>query len=385
MGLVLTLEFKNGERTIEIDSDKNIEFLDYNVIHDLAAQEFGYPPTEESAFYENFKENGFEVFMKHRWWVEAFVGVIIAHPEDVIEAGLSQEDTAKMLFRGTVNDPDEQDYCDGVIDLVGEEKLVEWLVEAISSALDERYGRIGQLADLIEPYITKEDIDVNEDADYLDGEPWENTKVGDYSVTIDGHEAAKWRLMSEYRIYDPFWFRGEVDTDCGDDGKDSNIDGEMRDFLSRFDIELSKFTDPAPPDHPESDDKGPFAVLYKCSGGPFHSSGDEDEITVVPYKDIFDADDAMELSGYIFDRDTESDYVEMAILRRQTPEELEARHLQEHEQEFLAHQGALFDAEEEPEDEREDWEDEWVLMTEEEVKTVKREEFKKKYEYDPKW
>jgi hypothetical protein len=384
MGLVLTLEFKNGERTIEIDSDKNIEFLDYNVIHDLAAQEFGYPPTEESTFYENFKEDGFEVFLKHRWWLEAFVGVIIAHPGDVMEAGLSQEDTAKMLFRSTINDPDEQDYCDEVIDLVGEEKLVEWLAEAISSVLDERDGRIDQLADLIEPYITKEDIEVGENIWYEDGEPWENTKVGDYSVTIDSHEAAKWQIIVRYRIYDHVGFTGDVDADFTDE-KANNTDSEMRKFLSRFDIELAEFTDPEPPDHPERDENGPFAVLYKLSADHFGTHSGEDENIVMRYKDIFDADNAMELSGYIFDRDGDSDYVEMAILRRLTPEELEARHLQEHEQEFLAHQGALFDAEEEPEDEREDWEYEWVLMTEEEVKNFKREEVKKKYGYYPSW
>lgn len=378
MGLVLTIDFGNGERTIEIDGNKNITFLDYDIIHDLGAEEFGYRPTEESRFFKEYKEIGIEAFLRRRVWAEEIIEAVMEFGDELLEIGFSKPSIARMLYRLTLMNPDdeEEDYRDKIIELVGEDQLVDWLLDSISAKLEEKWSNIDDLTSLIQPYISKEDINVKEDIYYAESEAYENLKVGDYAVTIRENEIASWRLMTEYRIFDPIWFRGDVDSDFNEEGMEDK-DSTMRSFLGNFDIQLKEMTDPEPPDHPESDANGNFAVLYRFSEE--HSG--EYEATVVPYKDIWNAGEAVELSGYIFDRDGEGDFVEMTILRKPTPEELEAKRLKEHEQEMLERQEALFESEEEPEEEREDWEDDWVPMTEEEVSATKKAEFKKKYGY----
>ena len=364
MGLVLTLEFKNGDRTIEIDGDKNIAFLDYDVTFDIASHEFGYPETEEAKFYRAYRDDGVDpTFIQRREWMDVLVEAIRNRAEEAWSAGFDKEEVAKLLYYETLRDEDN-DYRDDIIEIVGEGQLVDWLIDSLADKLGEKYSNIDDLTNLIEPYINKDDITVSENIGYdQNSNSYENMKVGDYSVSIGGKQIASWRIMSAYQIYDPVGFNGNVDSDFNDEGAEDK-DSTVRSFLETFDIKLAEFKDPEPPDHPESDEDGDFAVLYQLDPYHFGHGYEDNSNIVVPYKTLSNAEDAMELSLDIFRRDGDEKYVDMTIMRRLTDAE-------QYERDMARRQMRLIDDEHQPEE----WEDEWVLMTEEEKHADKKKRF----------
>lgn len=74
------------------------------------------------------------------------------------------------------------------------------------------------------------------------------------------------------------------------------------------------------------------------------------EYRVVPYKEMYEVDSAIELSEDLFDEQGDKKHVKMTILRRLTSGE-------QREREMEKRQEQLFEAEEEPE-----WCDEWTPL-----------------------
>lgn len=356
MGLVIQLPFDNGIRTVEIDESKNIDFLDYDIELDQLRAELGERATDELVFYNTYQKRGFNSLVSEESYfggfATAFVDAIFEQGAAAYDPELTNEDIAKMFYEYTIGYRENLNCSEWIIKLASEEKLVEWLLKDIEHEISSTSYHIIDLASILGPHINaSDDVEVKSDIWYdPNTEMWENTIVGDFEVIILGKSIAKWREYLTYSIFDPVSFHGSVED--WEDSDMTRIKDNTIELLRELEIEeeeIPKLKDPDPPDHPESDPDGEFAVLYE-----FDKRFDVEWI-LMQYKTLYDAREAEELSGYIFRRDGDEEHVTMTIMRKLTPEELRER-------DFKSRQIGFF---KEPEEEEEEWRKEWAPLEEE--------------------
>ena len=364
MGLVVELQFENGIRTVEIDDQNNIEFLDYNISYDETMAALGGEESDEVRFYRLFSEDGLDVMMQRAWgrtkarfsqddciaWTLAFVKAI---KEQGVEAfgSLTEYDIAWKIFKSDLSE-DGGAFEEIVDSFASKETIAEWLIEWIKNAISgsNRYQSDShKIAEILKNYLEDGDVDVSvEEILYCnDDHSYENTECWRFRVDIKEKEVASWNEELQYRIWDPVGLSGGIDYDRSDyDESNSDTREQAENVLSELGVEKPKIRDPEPPDHPETDPDGEFAVLYEFRAG----YGDRDrEYTneLVSYETRRQAEAAMEISEDMFKSDGNENYVDMTIMRRLTPDEKLART-----------QVDLF----KKQVEHEEWEDEWTPL-----------------------
>lgn len=329
MGLVVKLSFDEGDRLVEIDNYNNIRFLDFEIDYDLAMVEFGEEPTEEAILHREYQEKGLDaiIFSDNRHfqkfycedWTEAFVNAIQEQGAEEFASGLTNEAVAKMLYSHLMKE--ERDFMQLALRLAGEKPVIRWLIEDLKRLIDtDRDYQLDSYAWELGKLLNEGDVKVELEKYYAYGyEEWEETLVGEYTLIIKGETITAWKHTLIIRIYDPVRFDTNVESDEEWDPESARKRDRVESVLNELGVEAPKLEDPEPPDHPERKKDGDFAVLYEWMMGT---------CKLVEYATLPDAKSAAELSGVIFERDGDEDSVNIRIMRRKTPEEMEE--IQEH-------------------------------------------------------
>lgn len=215
-------------------------------------------------------------------------------------------------------------------------------------------------------FIDRDDVDYTETDDTPYGSGWDsdetrNVKKFKHKISILGKTVFEWDRIIESEIYDPIGFYSTL-TDYSEHSDEYKTPDVAKAILSYFEIEESEYDEddiaaPDPPEHPEPDNDGEFAVLYTRYGLDTSTwTVDKDDIEeeiLVPYGDKSDMNTAMELSEAIFEKGGDENQWTMTRLERKSEAELR-------EQEFMKRQYTLFG--EEPEEDP-IW-DEWNVYWE---------------------
>lgn len=377
MGLIVKLEFENGERTVEIDSNKKISFLDYDIDYDILMASMGDDETHEYKFYAKYSNEGLSALMHsyylwdshdhykhpyHQDWTKTFVEAIEKQGVEVFGRGISDKEIARIIF-------DEYQDADNFMEFVNtfatEEEIAKWVTGWLGEAIREDNDS-GTMAEILAHYLNIDDVEIELERNMYgaDDHLWENTEQYFVTLKIFGEEIFKWSYITKYTISNPVTFDGFVQDD--DDGYYESSDVWAREraesVVNDLGLAIPEIEKPDPPDHPTSDKNGEFAVLY-IFGSEYSWDNKQDTWELVPYKTKRDAENAVELSGEIFedqgDRDKyadKEDTFEMKILRRLTKEELAER-------EMARRQETLFEEQEE----EDEWKEEWALLEPEET------------------
>lgn len=367
MGLIVELQFENGIRTVEIDDQNNIEFLDYNIAYDETMAALGGEESDEVRFYRLFPEDGLDVMMQRAWgrtkarfsqddciaWTLAFVKAI---KEQGVEAfgSLTEYDIAWKIFKSDLSE-DSGVFEDIVDSFADKETVAGWLTEWLQNEISgsNRYqGKSYKIAEILKNYLEDGDVAVSvEEILYCnDDRSYENTECWRFRIDIKDNEVASWNEELQYRIWDPVGLSGGVDHDHdGYDENNSDTKDQAEGVLSELGVKKPEIRDPEPPDHPETDHDGDFAVLYEFGAG-YGERQREYTKEFAPYATRRQCKDAIEISRDIFESDGNENYVDMTIMRRLTPDEM-----------LLRTQVELFKKPAKHE-EREDWEDEWTPL-----------------------
>jgi hypothetical protein len=169
------------------------------------------------------------------------------------------------------------------------------------------------------------DVEVKFEKDYsYDDEPYRNTVIGRYEVTVRGVQVAEWSKAVSYEIFDEVNFNGNVDDDEFYLEGSKEIEENATSALTELEVDIPHLEDPEPPDHPEQDPNGAFAVLYEYD----EDYGIEDMAgtwIIASYKERYQAVDAIDIAESVLRRCGEEDRVTMTIMRRLTDEEKMAR------------------------------------------------------------
>lgn len=290
MGLILRLPFENGVREIEIDSEKNIAFLGYDVNYDIAFKAMGGDESGEAKLFRLYQERGPIVFMDpsppYRYedsgaferdvckdWTMKFVQAVRKQGIKKFGTGIgdAHKDIAEMIVESGLFEQDEFDglkiYLDVLADDDGEalEWLIDWLKVAIRNS--SRYeGNDEALAHLINEYLSDDDVKVTVDETmyYRDDASYENTEHWQYDLYIRGEAVHSWTVTRQARIWNPVTFAGWEDKDYGDSDEEELANQELGESLANIlSASIPEVREPDLPDHPESDEAGDFAVLYE--------------------------------------------------------------------------------------------------------------------------
>jgi hypothetical protein len=113
MSTDITIEYNEETFNIEIDDGLNMIFLDYNIIHDMAALEFGYPDTPALKLLQDWK----------------------SHPIDVVIDNLGLSKNQLVLLAA--------DWAEHVFPIFHERfKYDQWVHEAIVAAREHTNSRL---------------------------------------------------------------------------------------------------------------------------------------------------------------------------------------------------------------------------------------------------
>ena len=362
MGLIVKLSFYDEIRTVEVDADKNARFIEPEI--DIAYEQMlvamNGEPKDELVFAEDYAKRGLDAILDsridllkryyHDAWVTAFVDAIIEQGADAFGEALGNDDIAELLYKHAFDD-DDFDYVEQIARLVDKDVVVGWLVKSLEKSINDgrrRYSsESGNIAKALFNHIDPAtDVEVNfeRDSDQYD-ESYQNTVVGTYEVTVKGVQVAKWSKAIAYEIYDEVSFNGQVDDDeFYLENSSKEIEENTISALQELGVDLPAFEDPEPPDHPEQDDDGAFAVLYEYDED-FGVSDRAGTWVIAPYKEKYQASDAIDIAESVLRRSGDEEHVTMTIMRRLTDDEKLAR--------------KQIDAFE-PEPDEEEYKDEWT-------------------------
>jgi hypothetical protein len=377
MGLILKLPFGNDIRKIEIDSEKNISFLDHDIEYDIAYMAMGGRESDEAKLFRLYEEMGPEAFMSttpSEWspspdafdkdtcrdWTLKFAQAL--NKQGVKKFGTRINDTTKahaeMIVQSGLFEQDEftgfSIYLNALAD--DEDEVVSWLVDWLKTAIENssRYeGDYEALASLINEYMDEDDVKVTVDEHLYcrDDASYENTQCWQYDLYVREESVYSWTVTRQSRIWNPVTFAGGEDTDYGDGDYEEVAKQEHGESLANaLSAPIPETSEPALPDHPESDESGNFAVLYEF-GHDYSCYNKANEHEVIPYKTMYEADSAIELSGELFAECGDQNHVKMTILRRLTSDE-------KYERDMKERQGDFFDESEE----EQEWHDEWTRL-----------------------
>jgi hypothetical protein len=376
MGLILKLPFEGGKRKIEVDSGRNIVFLDYDVAYEQAFAAMGGNESEEAKLARLYAARGVLAFMDpaSSWrhddpdsfdrdtckdWTMRFVQALKKQGIEKYGTGRiadTLQDIARMIADSDLFEHDEfeglKPYIDELAD--DEDEAVSWILAWLEEAVDNstRYeGSDGAFAKLLAEYLSDGDAvaTVDEILYYGDDHSYENTDGWRFTISVRDQTLFSWTEARRAVIWNPVTFAGGEDTDYQDE---SDVEKrEKADSLAdALGISIPDVREPELPDHPTSDEAGDFAVLYEF-GDDYSCNDDRCSWEVVSYATQREADDAMELSGDIFNDMGDEGNVEMTLLRRLTPDE-------KYEHDMAKRQGGLFNEDEEP-----GWHDDWTPWT----------------------
>jgi len=364
MGLILKLPFDGRTRTIEIDSERNIRFLDHDdLVYEQAMVGFGGKESAEAKLFRLYGTKGARSLMEPtpvyyperpdyfdrdtcKDWTMRFIQALKKQGFRAYGTGI--EDTpfgiAEMIYySGMAEELTEiKIYLDELADDEDEAAswVIDWLRESVSKMVKYE-GHDAELAELLGEYLDADEfqVTVNEILYACNDSPYENTEAWRYKIAIRGETLLYWTECRRAVIWDPLTFKGgEVEEDPDDECVVVRERGE--ELANAFGHDLPDVRPPELPDHPVSDEHGDFAVLYEFD--------DEYKCRVVPYASQDEAEQAVELSGAIFEDRGQG--VTMTLMRRLTREERPERT-----------QVEMYDPDADEEDEPE-WRDEWAPL-----------------------
>ena len=377
MGLILKLPFGNDIRKIEIDSEKNISFLDHDIEYDIAYMAMGGRESDEAKLFRLYQTRGPVAFMdpassyRHedpdsferdtcKFWTMEFVKALKKQGIEKFGTGIGDtpKDIAEMIVNSGLYEQDESGGLSTYLDVLAddEDEVVFWLVDWLKTAIENssRYeGNDEAIANLLNEYMDEDDIKVTVDEHLYchDDASYENTQCWQYDLYVRDESVYSWTVTRQSRIWNPTTFSGGEDTDYGDGDYEEVAKQEHGESLANaLSASIPETSEPAIPDHPESDESGNFAVLYEF-GHDYSCYNKANEHEVIPYKTMYEVDSAIDLSGDMFDEQGDKKHVKMTILRRLTPDE-------KYERDMKERQGDFFDESEE----EQEWHDEWTLL-----------------------
>jgi hypothetical protein len=376
MGINLVLPFGEGDETeyveMTIHPDRTITFPLYDIEHDeMCVDLLGEKPSPVYEFYKGyggfssiglkrfartsyrtslaeilveaiqeqglggFSEEEYTKFLKDCLQNEFRFGF---EPLDMLKNRLSKEEYIKLL-KELVADEGIQgrlsfDPEDLLLEEIDEDEFKKWLIEEIIKDIKEtdeyknqrmRYysSNAGYLAKYLKNYIDIEDeeeflIDETGLDFYNTGEVydmWRNVVGKEYCLWLFNTKVTCWRKVVETEILDPISFNSNTEEwEPEAMGPEYLMSDTLQSVLYNLDVEEPELDDPEPPDHPEPDEDGDYAVAYllKSENGIFMKT----QWAIVPYQSENDAGLAVELSDSIMDKDGDRESFDIYILKK---------------------------------------------------------------------
>jgi hypothetical protein len=386
MGLEVELSLYDVEQNayvnvpvVLVQDRKVIEFPGYDIEEDLAALELGFQmrdprlhvynefrhgglaellETHPDAIYDAFEEQGYDVFRMEYEDDDPFTPALFARMiVENLEGNKGSIEEQLSVFSEFV------DFDATDAGAVTQEDYADALVRLLQKQVSADGYDIAEICAALQNVITAADVKYTVDGPYQEGDTAQNLERYNHSISILGEDMVSWERIVESQIYDPVGFQASVTDYCEHDGSWCTP-SEAEAILYAFDMEADEPEDPDDPEHPISDEDGEFAVLYEhyttewIKGKGSVRTNELEATYVVPYSDVYDAREAIDLSEHILENFGELREWDMRILRAKTPAELQ-------QQEFERRQLSLLH-EKPPWADDPEWMDEWVLYDEDE-------------------